>query len=88
MKGFTCTKLNIHGKELEQALNSFIAPSTSFLKSTKFVNTLALHLYIILNFILTKNNLWVLLWGKGISEEEFYIQNPRQFETQLIKTTK
>jgi hypothetical protein len=42
-------------------------------------------------FILGKNNLWVLLWGKGISEvQEFpFISKIRvSFETQLIETTK
>jgi hypothetical protein len=42
-------------------------------------------------FILSKNNLWVLLWGKGISEvwEFLFISKFRiGFETQLIETTK
>ena len=40
---------------------------------------------------MSKNNLWVLLWGKGISEvREFpFISKIRVgFETQLIETTK
>jgi hypothetical protein len=52
---------------------------------------LTMQIYIILHFILSKNNLWVLLWGKGISEvQEFpFISKIRVgFETQLIDTTK
>jgi hypothetical protein len=42
-------------------------------------------------FILGKNNLWVLLWGKGISEVQefpFISKICVGFETQLIETTK
>ena len=74
-------------KIAKQALNSFIAPSTGLLKLCKFVYISRLILY----FILSKNNLWALLWGKGISELQefpFISKICIGFGTQLIDITK
>ena len=88
---FRFAEWNIHCKLQKQALNSFIAPSTDLLKLSKFLYTPTMSRCIILHFVLSKNNLWALLWGKGISELwefPFLSKICVGFGTQLIETTK
>ena len=79
---FNLAKWKVHPKLLKQVLDSFIAPSTGLLKSSKFLYTLHIPTYIImyLNFQPIQSVSLPLRPGHfrvaGIS---FYIQNPRRF---------
>ena len=79
---FSLAKRKVHSKLLKQALDSFIAPSTGLLKSSKFPYTLHIPTYILLY-----SNFWQIQFVSlalrpghfrvaGIS---FYIRNPRWF---------
>ena len=67
---------------LKQALNSFIAPYTGFLKLSEFSYTLAILSFMILHCYSKKNNPVSLALRQGhfrVTRISFYIQIPHRF---------
>ena len=91
---YTLAKWKIHWKLLKQALNSFIAPYTGFLKSWNFFYTLAILKFMMLHCYSKKNNPVSLALRQRhfrVTRISFYIQIPHRFWNSvnyLIETTK